>query len=111
IPLGWRLGVLVRHALRRRIAASRLSTAGALVPTLPLDVLCYVLCSVTRRSGAYSPQSSSSCGARASAGGVRETTSRSAPHSGQGRISPATVPSSETAAAHSGHSAIVAPPA
>src|SRR5918911_4986963 len=59
---------------------------------------------------AHSPQSSSSWGASASVGGVRDTTSRSAPHSGQGKISPGTASVTGTSAAHSGHSAIPGPP-
>jgi hypothetical protein len=43
-------------------------------------------------------------------GGVKETTSRSAPHSGQGKISPGTASVNGTWAAHSGHSATPGPP-
>src|ERR671932_1714509 len=59
---------------------------------------------------AHSPQSSSSWGASASVGGVRDTTSRSAPHSGHGKISPGTASITGTSAAHSGHSATPGPP-
>ena len=74
---------------------------------IPEDFVARLITPSANRTSAYSPQSSSTSGARANVGGSRLTTSSSAPQSGQATISLASVSAARvTSAAHSGQLAV-----